>query len=505
MAIINSIASWLMKKRMHQIELFMKYPHEVQRDGLYKLLKAAADTEWGKKFNYKEIDNLKQFAERVPLQDYDSLKPYIDKMRKGEQQILWNTEIKWFAKSSGTTNDKSKFIPISTESLEECHFKGGKDMLSIYCNNFPETKLFTGKSLTLAGSLRTVQGLENSYDGDLSAVIVQNLPLLAELARTPNSEITLMDGWDQKIEKLAEATINENVTSLAGVPSWMLILLRHILNKTNKDNIHEVWPNLEVYFHGGVNFSPYAQHFNKIIPNSLFYLETYNASEGFFGIQDQTHTKDFLLMLDYGIYYEFIPFNHNNTQSNQTVLLHEVELLKDYAVVISTNGGLWRYQIGDTIQFTSLNPYRFKIVGRTKHFINAFGEELMIDNAEQALHIACEKTNATIVEYTAAPIFLGQKESGAHQWLIEFEETPKDLNFFSELLDNALKNLNSDYEAKRFGDMLLKPPVVITAKKETFFKWLKSKNKLGGQYKVPRLSNERLIIEEILTLMNNEE
>ena len=487
---------------MHQIELFMKYPHEVQSEGLNKLLKAAADTQWGIAHHYKDIDNNKKFAERVPLQDYDSLKPYIDKMRKGEQQVLWNTEIKWFAKSSGTTNDKSKYIPISSESLEECHFKGGKDMLSIYCNNFPETQLFTGKSLTLAGSLRTVEGLETSYDGDLSAVIVQNLPLLAELARTPNSEITLMDGWDDKIEKLANATINENVTSLVGVPSWMLILLRHILIKTNKKSILEVWPNLEVYFHGGINFNPYVQHFKNIIPKDLFYLETYNASEGFFGIQDQVHSKDFLLMLDYGIYYEFIPFLPNNTQTNQTILLQDVDLNIDYAVVISTNGGLWRYQIGDTIQFTSLNPYRFKIVGRTKHFINAFGEELMIDNAEQALKIACEKTNAAIIEYTAAPIYFGDNESGTHQWLIEFENNPEDIQFFTELLDNALKNLNSDYEAKRYGDLLLKPPTIVQAKKGTFFNWLKSKNKLGGQNKVPRLSNERLIINEILAQMN---
>jgi hypothetical protein len=492
-----------MKKRMHQIELFMKYPHEVQREGLNKLIKSAADTQWGKLYGYKDIENARQYTESLPLQDYDSLKPFIDKMRKGEQQVLWNSEIKWFAKSSGTTNDKSKYIPISTESLEECHFKGGKDMLSIYCYNFPETQLFTGKSLTLAGSLRAVQGHETAYDGDLSAVIVQNLPFLAELARTPNSEITLMDGWEQKIEKLAEATINENVTSLAGVPSWMLILLRYILEITKKKNMNEVWPNLEVYFHGGVNFNPYLNNFKKIIPQDIFYLETYNASEGFFGIQDQINSKDFLLMLDYGIYYEFIPFLPDKSSTDKTVFLEDVELQKDYAMVISTNGGLWRYQIGDTIQFTCLNPYRFKIVGRTKHFINAFGEELMIDNAEQALLTACEKTEASIMEYTAAPMYFDDTHSGCHQWLIEFEKTPEDLQFFTELLDNALKNLNSDYEAKRYSDMLLKPPIIIKAKSGTFFNWLKSKNKLGGQFKVPRLSNERTIINEILAQMNN--
>jgi hypothetical protein len=499
-ALINSIASWIMKKRMHQIELFMKYPHEVQRDCLNKLLKGAAGTQWGKMYDYKSIENATQFAQRVPLQDYESLKPYIDKMRKGEQHVLWNSEIKWFAKSSGTTNDKSKFIPISSESLEECHFKGGKDMLSIYCNNFPDTQLFTGKSLTLAGSLRNIDGFETAQDGDLSAVIVQNLPLLAELARTPSTEITIMEGWDQKIEKLAEATISENVTSLVGVPSWMLILLRYILEKTNKKNIQEVWPNLEVYFHGGVNFSPYLNHFKNIIPKGIFYLETYNASEGFFGIQDQVHSKDLLLMLDYGVYFEFIPLQQ---QSNQKVIsLEAVETAVDYAVVISTNGGLWRYQIGDAIQFTSINPYRFKIVGRTKHFINAFGEELMIDNAEQAIATACEKTSAAIVEYTAAPVFFGANEGGSHQWLIEFETPPQNISFFAELLDNALKNLNSDYEAKRFNDMLLKPPMLIAAPKGTFFEWLRKKNKLGGQFKVPRLSNERVIMDEILNQIN---
>ena len=500
MAIINSIASWIMKKRIHQIELFMKYPHEVQRDCLNKLIKAAVNTQWGKIHDYKSIEHAAQFAERVPLQDYDSLKPYIDRMRKGEQQVLWNTEIKWFAKSSGTTNDKSKFIPISNESLEECHFKGGKDMLSIYCSNFPDTQLFTGKSLTLAGSLRNVDGFEAAHDGDLSAVIVQNLPLLAELARTPNTEITIMDGWDQKIEKLAEATIQENVTSLVGVPSWMLILLRHILEKTNKKNITDVWPNLEVYFHGGVNFSPYVNHFKRIIPKDIFYLETYNASEGFFGIQDQVHSKDLLLMLDYGVYFEFIPLHQQLAQ--KVIALEEVETGIDYAVVISTNGGLWRYQIGDAIQFTSLNPYRFKIVGRTKHFINAFGEELMIDNAEQAILTACEKTGAAIAEYTAAPVFFGDNQGGSHQWIIEFERPPQNINFFTELLDNALKNLNSDYEAKRFNDILLKPPVLTVAPKGTFLNWLRAKNKLGGQFKVPRLSNERVIMDEILKQIN---
>lgn len=494
MALFNSIASWLMKKRMHQIELFMKYPHEVQRESLNKLVKQAAQTEWGKKHRYDKIENQKHYSDAVALQDYESLKPFIDRMRNGENQILWHSDVRWFAKSSGTTNDKSKYIPISTESLEECHFKGGKDMLSIYCSNFPDTLLFTGKSLTLAGSLRNTNELTSVFDGDLSAVIVQNLPLLAEFARTPSPEITLMDGWDEKIEKLAQATINENVTSLAGVPSWMLLLLRHILAKTNKQNLQEIWPNLEVYFHGGVNFNPYETHFKSILPPSTFYLETYNASEGFFGLQDQMDSDDLLLMLDYGIYYEFIPLHENTTR---TVVLEDVEVHKDYAVVISTNGGLWRYQIGDTVRFTSIHPYRIKIVGRTKHFINAFGEELMIENAENALRVACEKTHSSIIEYTACPLYFGDNSIGAHEWLIEFAKAPDDLHFFTELLDNALKSVNSDYEAKRFGDMLLKQPVISIAPIGTFYNWLKSKNKLGGQFKVPRLSNDRKIMEEI--------
>ncbi len=498
MAILNTIISWFIKKRIHQIELFTKYPHEVQRDVFNRLLKSGAETEWGRMYSFKDIDNVQQYINRVPLQDYESLKPYIDRMRKGEQQILWNTEVKWFAKSSGTTNDKSKFIPVSSESLEECHFKGGKDMLSIYCNNFPETQLFTGKSLSLAGSLNALNGMETTSDGDLSAVIVQNLPLWAEFARTPSSEITLMEGWDEKIEKLTLATLQDNVTSLAGVPSWMLLLLKHVLEKSGKSNISEVWPNLEVYFHGGVNFSPYAQQYKNIMPSKVFYMETYNASEGFFGIQDQISSKDLLLMLDYGIFYEFIPLHGNTISSEKTLLLNEVELKKDYAVVISTNGGLWRYQIGDTIQFTSLNPYRFIISGRTKNFINAFGEELMIDNANQALRMACEKSHASISEFTAAPFFCTSSGGGYHEWIIEFEVMPQNLNYFCEMLDNALKSLNSDYEAKRYGDMILKAPQITVAPKGTFFNWLKSKNKLGGQFKVPRLSNNRNIAEQLL-------
>jgi len=492
-----------MKKRMHQIELFMKYPHDVQAEWLMKLINAAQNTEWGKSYDYKSIRNRETFKKRVPVQDYEGIKPYVKRLMDGEQNILWNTEIKWFAKSSGTTSDKSKFIPVSQESLEECHYRGGKDMLSIYCSNYTDTLLFDGKGLAMGGSHSVISVDNESYYGDVSAIIMQNLPYWAEFIRTPNLEIALMNEWEEKLNKMADATINENVTSLSGVPSWTLVLLRYILEKTGKKNIHEVWPNLEVFFHGAVSFSPYREQFRAIIsPSKMHYLETYTASEGFFGIQDQRNSQELLLMLDYGIYYEFMPMEEDGKEYPQTLSLSEVKTGVNYALIISTNAGLWRYKIGDTVQFTSLNPFRIKISGRTKHFINAFGEELIIDNADKALKIACHKSGAVIKEYTAAPVYFSDMSSGAHEWLIEFEKTPDNLDYFTEALDNALKSLNSDYEAKRYKNMALRMPLVKSIPHNTFYNWLKSKNKLGGQYKVPRLSNERNYVEEIISLVN---
>lgn len=504
MPILNSIVAWVMKKRMHQIELFMKYPSEVQLEVFNKLITTSKDTVWGKSFDYASITNYNTFKNRIPIQDYEDVKPYVDRIQKGEKNLLWPSEIKWFAKSSGTTSDKSKYIPISQESLDECHFKGGKDMISIYCNNVENTQLFTGKNLALGGSHQnfTTDG-NDFFTGDLSAIIIQNLPLLAEVVRTPSIEIALMNEWESKIEKLAQSTINENVTSIAGVPSWQLLLLKHILQKTGKSNIHEIWPNLEVFFHGGVNFSPYYEQFNNLMASSqMNYLETYNASEGFFGIEDQINSNELLLMLDYGIFYEFIPMSQINSDSPQTFTISEVEKGINYAMLISTNSGLWRYKIGDTVEFTSLFPFRIKITGRTKHFINAFGEELIIDNAEKALKIACDKTHAIISNYSAAPIYTSNLKQGAHQWIIEFEKEPDSLDFFGIMLDNALKSLNSDYEAKRYKDMILKNPEIISLPKNTFYIWLKSKNKLGGQNKVPRLSNNRVFVDEILQQIN---
>jgi len=507
MALINSVLSWLVKKRIHQIELFIKYPHEVQSEWFRKLMQSAIDTEWGRKYDYKTITSPDQFRERVPLNTYEKLKPYIDASRQGKHNILWPGEIKWFAKSSGTTSDKSKFIPVSQEALEECHFKGGKDMLSLYCNNFPNTALFDGRGLAMGGSHRISEiNSASFYDGDLSAIIIENLPSWAEFIRVPKKSTALMDNWEDKIEMMASETIPHNVTSLSGVPSWMLLLLRRVLEKTGKSDIIEVWPNLEVYFHGGVNFEPYREQFSQLIRSEqMNYMETYTASEGFFGLQDRFDSGELLLMLDYGIYYEFIRVNELDQDHPRACGLDEVDTETNYALVISTNGGLWRYLIGDTIRFTTLNPYRIQITGRTKNFINAVGEEMIVDNAEKAITIACKKCHAIVNEFTAAPSFSGNDGRVAHEWLIEFEKEPENLEYFIETLDNALKSLNSDYEAKRFHDMVLCPPVIRKMPKATFYKWLKKKGKLGGQHKVPRLSNDRTYVEELLATPGTKE
>lgn len=498
MSILNSIASWLMKKRMHQIELFKKYPHDVQNEWMLDLVNDAQQTEFGKKHNFSGIKNYEQFKKEIPLQDYESLKPYIERTRRGEQNLLWNTEIKWFAKSSGTT-DKSKFVPVSLESLDGCHYNGGRDMVTLHCINNPETQLFTGKNLALGGSFKTDDfGGHNSFHGDVSAIIIQNLPMWAEFFRAPDVNIALMDEWESKLTKIASSMANENVTSLAGVPSWMLVLMKKVMELKNARTIREVWPNLEVYFHGGVSFTPYKEQFRQLFDNDKTnYIQLYSASEGFFGIQDQLKSEEMLLMLDYGIFYEFIPVDELNESHPKIYNLSEVSEGVNYAVIISTNAGLWRYQLGDTIKFTCTNPYRFIISGRTKHYINTFGEELMIHNTDQALAAACEKTHAMISEYTVAPVFMNES-NGAHEWLIEFEKEPNNFDYFVHVLDTQLKQLNSDYEAKRYNDYVLKSPVVKQLPKGSFYNWLKQNNKLGGQFKVPRLSNTRDTLDDIL-------
>tara|TARA_B100001989_G_scaffold252877_1_gene236710 strand:+ start:1187 stop:2632 length:1446 start_codon:yes stop_codon:yes gene_type:complete len=481
----------------------MKYPNEVQEELLYKLISSASKTEVGLNNDFRSIKNYDDFKNRLPIVSYENIYEEIERCRKGEQNIFWPSPIKWFAKSSGTTNSKSKFIPISTESLEDCHYKAGKDMLSIYYNNNENAQILAGKCLRLGGSSELYQNT-NSYFGDLSAIIIDNLPFWAELGSTPSYKVSLMPEWEAKMEAIIDETLDKKVTSLAGVPSWMLVLLQNVLRKTNKTSINEVWPFVEVYFHGGVSFHPYREQFEKLFLGSkLNFFETFNASEGFFGIQDRNSSNELLLMLDYGIFYEFIPMDKIGCEENEVIIpLSEVKLNTNYSMVITTNAGLWRYKIGDTIRFTSLNPYRIQITGRTKVHINVFGEELMIENAEVAMSKTAKQLGLEIIDYTAGPIYMSSNNKGGHQWIIEFKNNPKKIDEFSLILDKNLKDVNSDYEAKRYKDMTLTIPKITLAKKNLFYNWMASKNKLGGQNKVPRLSNSRELLEELIQMNN---
>jgi hypothetical protein len=502
MPLINSIISWVNVKRLHQIELFMKYPFDVQQEVFFKLLEQALRTTWGVQYGFDSISTIQEYKERVPISTYDEIKPYINRLREGEQNLLWPTEIKWFAKSSGTTSDKSKFIPVSNEALEDCHFRGGKDVIAFYTRQRPDNAILKGKGLTLGGSAQVNKFSNQSYYGDLSAVIISNLPFWAQFIRTPAAEIALIPDFEEKLAKVTSHTVNENVTSIAGVPSWNLVLLQAVLDFTGKSNILDVWPNLELFTHGGVSFTPYRETFRKLIPSDkMNYLETYNASEGFFGIQDDLKRDDMLLMLDLGIFYEFLPLDHLGESFPPTLTVGEVELGVNYAMIITTNGGLWRYLIGDTVVFTSLEPHRIKISGRTKSYINAFGEEVIMDNAEKALMAACRKTGAVIKEYTAGPSFMSQDSKGWHEWMIEFETPPGSLEQFTEVLDGTLKTVNSDYEAKRHKDLTLTSPKVISLPQGTFYRWMQKRGKLGGQNKIPRLANDRKYLDELSDML----
>lgn len=497
MPIIPSIVNWLYTKRLGQIDLFRKYPFETQEEVLFKLLARASQTEWGKRYDFSSIDSIATFQSRLPVQTYEEIAPVIERMRNGESNIMWPGDIRWFAKSSGTTDSKSKFIPISREALEECHFRGGKDILAIYFSLYPETGVMKGKGLTLGGSHRINNFSNESFFGDLSAVLIENAPFWVNIIRTPSKDIALIEDFEIKMEKITRATINENVTSISGVPSWYLVLLRQILNHTGKKNILEVWPELEVFFHGGVSFEPYRNIFKELIPaDDMNYMESYNASEGYFGIQDDPSTTDMLLMLDYGVFYEFIPAELIDRPDAPALHIGEVETGVNYAIVISTNGGLWRYLIGDTIAFTSLFPHKFKITGRTKHFINAFGEEVIIDNAERALLAACNATGAIVSEYTAGPVYMNANTQGSHEWIIEFEKEPANPEQFRDALDRELQNINSDYEAKRHNDLTLLPPLIRSVPRGSFMQWFRERKKLGGQNKMPRLANNREYIED---------
>ncbi len=503
MKIINKIVNKVAQKRLLQIENFKENPYEVQRNLLYNLVEKAQNTVFGKEHRFAKIlsdFNIRSFQDNIPFRNYTKIKPYIDRVRNGEDNILWHTPIKWFAVSSGTTSDKSKFIPVSKEALEENHFRGGKDIIAVYSGQYEDAKLVKSKSLVIGGS-RQISTFNNElYYGDLSAVIIENLPIWSHLLRTPSKDIALLPEWEEKLEKMAEQTINENVTSITGVPSWTLVLLKRILEKTESRNISEVWPDFELFIHGGVSFAPYRNVFEKILPAKTRYLETYNASEGFFALQDDLSRDDLLLMLDIGIFYEFIPAEQIFSENPDVFTVKDVETDVNYAMLITTNSGLWRYVIGDTVRFTSLKPHKIKITGRIRHFINAFGEELIIENAEKALKETSEKTHAQIWEFTAAPIYISDKATGAHEWLIEFTKFPADLSEFTKILDEELKKVNSDYAAKRYMDLTLRMPVIHVAKDGLFYEWLKQKGKLGGQNKVPRLANNRIYIDELLDM-----
>ncbi|MBQ8501918.1 MAG: GH3 auxin-responsive promoter family protein [Bacteroides sp.] len=487
--------------RLKEIGRYADHSDEIQMNVLKRLVRKAANTEWGKKYDYSSIKNYEDFKQRVPIQTYEEVKPYVERLRAGEQNLLWNTDIRWFAKSSGTTNDKSKFIPVSRQALKDTHYKGGQDAVAIYLGQNPNSRFFSGKGLILGGSHAPNLNTNHSLVGDLSAILIENIPSVVNLIRVPSKQTALMEHFEPKMEAIANETIPANVSNLSGVPSWMLVLIKHVLQKTGKQGLEEVWPNLEVFFHGGVAFTPYREQYKEIIRCSkMHYVETYNASEGFFGIQSEPDDLSMLLMIDYGIFYEFIPLEDVGLENPRIYRLEEVEVGKNYAMVISTSSGLWRYMIGDTVKFTRKHPYKFIITGRTKHFINAFGEELIVDNAEKGLAKACAETGAKVLDYSAAPVFMDANAKCRHQWLVEFAQMPDDLQRFARILDDTLKEVNSDYEAKRQNDLALQPLEVIVARPGLFHDWLDRKGKLGGQHKIPRLSNNREYIEEMLQL-----
>ena len=466
---------------------------------LRRLTSKAERTEWGREHGFASLRTYEDFAASSPVNTYEDLKLAIDRMRQGERDVLWPGQVRWYAKSSGTTNDKSKFIPVSQDGLRDTHYAGGRDAVAWYLGNNPHSRIFDGKALILGGSHASNYNLKNSLVGDLSAILIENINPLVNLVRVPKKETALLSDFELKRDRIAHEAIKENVTNLSGVPSWMLSVMNRVLEITGKDNLSEVWPNLEMFFHGGVAFTPYREQYRKLIPSAnMHYMETYNASEGFFGIQDDPSDLSMSLMLDYGVFYEFIPMDELESPNPHVVPLWGVETGRNYAMLISTSSGLWRYMIGDTVRFTGKDPYKFVITGRTKFFINAFGEELIVDNAEVGLAEACRQTGAQVLEYTAAPVFMDGEGKCRHQWLVEFAKGPADIALFARILDETLQHVNSDYEAKRYKDITLQPLELVAARKGLFHDWLASKGKLGGQHKVPRLSNNRVHIEEML-------
>ena len=498
---ITRLVRPIFSPRIKKIENYATEAEEIQMKVLRSLIAAAKDTEWGRQHNFKDVDTYEQFAAACPVSDYDALKASIDRMRHGERDVLWPGRVDWYAKSSGTTSDKSKFIPVSHQGLKDTHYAGGFDSVSLYLHNTPESRLFDGRALVLGGSHASNYNVKHSLVGDLSAILIENMNPLVNYVRVPSKKTALLADFELKRERIAREAMHRDVRSLSGVPSWMLSVLDHMLEISGCETIDELWPRLEVFWHGGVAFTPYREQYRRIIRSShMHYMETYNASEGFFGIQSNPADKALLLMIDYGVFFEFIPMSELGNEQPTVVPLWGVKPGQNYAMVISTSSGLWRYLIGDTVRFTQTNPYKFIISGRTKSFINAFGEELVVDNAEQGLARACAATGAEVLEYTAAPVFMDAEGHCRHQWLVEFAKEPADKAAFAQMLDKALQDINSDYEAKRFKNITLQPLELITARSGLFNDWLKSRGKLGGQHKVPRLSNDRKIIDELLAM-----
>lgn len=501
--IINNAFKWYHRQRYKNIEHFMRHPHEVQLALWKQLIETTRHTAWGKKYDYKSIKTPETFAERIPVQDYDALKPYIQRMMHGEKDVLWGGQVRWFSKSSGTTSDKSKFIPVSNKNLKECHIKGTWDTMSLFYHNRPDARQFELKSMLMGGSLSRFEPYPRTMIGDVSAIMIQQMPIVGRPFFMPDRKTALIPEWETKLELLAQAGAREpGVVMIGGVPTWTVVLFRRILEITGKSNMLEVWPNFQVYIHGGVSFAPYRKQFEAFFPSgNVSYQEIYNASEGYFGVQNDLSVKDMLLLLDNGIYYEFLPMEEWHKENPRSIPLWEVETGKNYALVISTNSGLWRYTPGDTIMFTSTEPYKIRVTGRTKQFVNAFGEEVMVENTERALADTCQELDAIVSEYTVAPIYFEGSGKGGHEWLVEFAKKPADLKQFSLLLDKNLQKVNSDYEAKRYQSMALEPLRLRAVPANTFHNWMKARGKLGGQHKVPRLANDRRYVDEILDFL----
>ena len=500
---LTSLIRPVFSPRCRKLDLYATQAEALQRAVLKRLTEKAADTEWGRAHGYRSGLSYEDFARQTPLNTYEELKGHIDRMRQGERDVLWPGRVKWYAKSSGTTNDKSKFIPVSVDGLHDTHYAGGKDAVVWYLRNNPKSRIFDGKALILGGSHAPNYNLPGSLVGDLSAILIENINPLVTMIRVPKKATALLSDFEIKRDRIAREAIGQNVTNLSGVPSWMLSVLNRVMELSGKQHLEDVWPNLEVFFHGGVAFTPYRQQYQRLITSSaMHYMETYNASEGFFGLQDDPSDAAMSLMIDYGIFFEFIPMDEFDSPQPTVVPLWGIETERNYAMVITTSSGLWRYIIGDMVRFTQRNPYKFIITGRTKSFINAFGEELIVDNAEKGLAEACRQTGAEVLEYTAAPVFMDANGKCRHQWVVEFSREPDNLEHFASVLDETLQRLNSDYEAKRYKDITLQRLELIQGRQGIFNDWLRQKGKLGGQHKVPRLCNNRDIIEQVLTIQN---